>query len=465
MANSSSNHPLSRRAVAAYGAASAPFEMLKAPGLAILPALYAKQYGFSLTAISMIMLVLRLSDAAMDLTVGYLSDRSRSRWGPRKPWLVASIFVFVPAALVLYMPGDNPTLVVFAIGYFFYYLGWAMFDIPYTAWGTELATGYHDRSRLAVSRQLFSTIGLVLVALIPMLPFLASTEMNFEAIGVAACALAFLYPTMIALAVTMAPSGVQVVRKHAESLRESWRAVRGNPPLLLFLAMALLSDLAMGVNGAMAFIFFDTYLGIGASFTLIFVTALLVSLLSLKAWEIVARRTSKRALLLVCLVLGVVHGAAVLLMTPGPLALPVYMGFLTLYYILGTGRDVAMYAMIGDIVDYDTLKTGTNRAGQFTSAWMVFRKLAYALGPVIGLFIAGVAGYDPSAPSNDAVGVLGLKAANGYVPALLLAAAAVFAFRFPLTEARHRIIRRRLEQRAARAARGTDGRQTVGDSS
>jgi Na+/melibiose symporter-like transporter len=215
----------------------------------------------------------------------------------------------------------------------------------------------------------------------------------------------------------------------------------------------------------MAFIFFDTYLGIGASFTLIFVTALLVSLLSLKAWEIVARRTSKRALLLVCLVLGVVHGAAVLLMTPGPLALPVYMGFLTLYYILGTGRDVAMYAMIGDIVDYDTLKTGTNRAGQFTSAWMVFRKLAYALGPVIGLFIAGVAGYDPSAPSNDAVGVLGLKAANGYVPALLLAAAAVFAFRFPLTEARHRIIRRRLEQRAARAARGTDGRQTVGDSS
>ena len=67
MANASSNHPLSRRAVAAYGAASAPFEMLKAPGLAILPALYAKQYGFSLTAISMIMLVLRLSDAAMDL--------------------------------------------------------------------------------------------------------------------------------------------------------------------------------------------------------------------------------------------------------------------------------------------------------------------------------------------------------------------------------------------------------------
>lgn len=460
MANASSSQPLSRRAVAAYGAASAPFEMLKAPGLAILPALYAKQYAFSLTAISLIMLILRLSDAAMDLAVGYLSDRSRSRWGPRKPWLVASIFVFVPAAFVLYVPGENPTLWMFAIGYFFYFLGWAMFDIPYTAWGTELATRYHDRSRLAVSRQLFSNVGLVLVALVPMLPFLASTEMNFEAIGVTAWALAFLYPAMIALAVANAPTGTPAARKRGEGLRETWRAIRGNPPLLLFLGMACLSDLAMGVNGAMAFIFFDTYLGIGASFTVIFVTALLVSLLSLKLWGIVVQRTSKRALLLVCLVLGVVHGASVLFMTPGPLALPIYIGFLTVYYILSVGRDVAMYAMIGDIVDYDTLKTGSNRAGQFTSAWMVFRKLAYALGPVIGLFIAGAAGYDPSAPSNDATAVMGLKAANGYIPALLLAAAAAFAFRFPLTEARHRIIRRRLDQRAARGDTGPKG---VGD--
>ena len=437
--------------------------MLKAPGLAILPALYAKHYGFSLTAISLVMLILRLSDAAMDLAVGYLSDRSRSRWGPRKPWLVGSIFVFVPASFVLYVPGENPTLWLFAIGYFFYYLGWAMFDIPYTAWGTELATSYHDRSRLAVSRQLFTNIGLVIVALIPMLPFLASTEMNFEAIGFAAWMLVFLHPAMIAFAVATTPSGPAMVRMQGESLRETLRAVRGNPPLLLFLGMAGLSDLAMGVNGAMAFIFFDTYLGIGASFTLIFVTALAVSLLSLKLWEIVVRRTSKRALLLMCLVLGVAHGLAVLVMTPGPLALPLYMGYLTLYYILSVGRDVAMYAMIGDIVDYDTLKTGSNRAGQFTSAWMVFRKLAYALGPVLGLFIAGAAGYDPSAPSNDSAGVLGLKAANGYLPALLLAAAAAFAFRFPLTEARHRIIRRRLEQRAVRASRGTARLEGVGD--
>jgi Na+/melibiose symporter-like transporter len=247
-----------------------------------------------------------------------------------------------------------------------------------------------------------------------------------------------------------------------ESVADSLRAIRRSPPLLLFLGMATLSDLAMGVNGAMAFIFFDTYLGIGASFSLIFVTALAVSTLSLKLWEVVVRRTSKRLLLLACLLIGVVHGCLVLWMTPGPFALPIYIGFLTLYYILSAGRDVAMYAMIGDIVDYDTLKTGSNRAGQFTSAWMVFRKLAYALGPVIGLYIAGAAGYDPSASHNGALAVVGLKAANGYIPALLLAAAALLAMRFPLTEQRHRIIRQRLTQRAARASRSTTSTSALG---
>lgn len=454
--------PLPTRTVIAYGAASGPFEMLKAPALAILPALYAKDYGFALTAISFAMLWLRLSDAVMDPLVGYLSDRTRTRWGSRKPWLVASIFVFVPAALSLYVPGEHPTIWQFAIGYFFYYLGWAMFDIPYTAWGTEVATRYEDRSRLAVSRGWFTSVGLLLLSAVPLLPFLPSTEMSFGVLFIAAWGLAILYPVTIIATVVTTPSGAAAAPAAHASLRETMTAIRRNPPLLLFLAMATLADLAMGINGAMAFIFFDTYLGIGASFTAIFMTAIFVSALSLKLWEVVVRRTSKRTLLVTCLVAGVFQGLMVLFMHPGPLALPIYIAFMTLYYILAVGRDVAMYAMVGDIVDYDSLKTGGNRAGQFTSAWMVFRKLTYALGPVIGLFVAGIAGYDPGGQHNDALAIFGLKAANGYLPALLLAIATVVALRFPLTEQRHRVIRRRLEQRATRAVTATSGSASGG---
>jgi Na+/melibiose symporter-like transporter len=443
---------LPTRTVAAYGTAAGVFEMLRAPGLAILPSLYAKDFGFSLTAISFAMLWLRLSDAVMDPLVGYLSDRTRSRWGGRKPWIFASIFVLVPACFVLYSPGEHPTMWQFAVAYFFYFLGWAMFDIPYTAWGTEAATAYDERSRLAVSRGLYSNLGLLLISLLPLLPWLPSTAMTFQVTALIATLLAFLYPAVILFVLAVVPTGATHVDTVHMSLGETLQAIRGNPPLLLFLAMATLADLAMGVFGAMAFIFFDTYLGIGDAFALVFITAIVVSTVSLKAWQIVVERTSKRTLLLVCLVLGVFNGAMIAVIEPGPLALPLYIAFMALYYILMAGRDVAMYAMVGDIVDYDTLKTGGNRAGQFTSAWMVFRKLTYALGPVIGMFIAGVMGYDPSAKQNDALAIFGLKAANGYLPALLLAAAAVVAVRFPITPERHRIIRRLLDQRAAREA-------------
>jgi Na+/melibiose symporter-like transporter len=224
--------------------------------------------------------------------------------------------------------------------------------------------------------------------------------------------------------------------------------------MLLFLCIAFCADLAMGVSGAMFFLLFDSYLGLGASFSLIFITSIAVSTVSLKLWEIVVKRTSKTRLLTICLAGGAIWGLSIALLRPGPYTLPAFMVFLAAYYVFSAGRDVALYATIGDVVDFDSLKTGSDRAGLFSSGWMVLRKLAYAIGPAIGFFVAGMVGYDPSAEQNDALGIFGLKSANGYLPALLLVIAFLLALRFPITPEKHRIIRRRLEQRHARAVGG-----------
>ncbi|MFN5651896.1 MAG: MFS transporter, partial [Actinomycetes bacterium] len=151
---------LSRAAVIGYGAASGPFEMLRGPGVAILPALYAKEFGFALTALSLAMLLLRFSDGLTDVAVGVLSDRTRSRWGPRKPWLLASIPLALLSAWGLFIPGEDPGIWYFAVCYFFFYLAWTFFDIPYTAWSAELSRSYEERSRLSLSRQFWGNIGL-----------------------------------------------------------------------------------------------------------------------------------------------------------------------------------------------------------------------------------------------------------------------------------------------------------------
>jgi Na+/melibiose symporter-like transporter len=435
--------------------------MLRAPGLAILPALYTKEFGLALTAVSLAMLLLRLSDGATDVIVGVLSDRTRSRWGPRKPWLLASIPLAVLSAWGLYVPGESANIWQFAICYFFFYLAWTFFDIPYTAWSAELGRSYEDRSRLALSRQLASNVGLILLSLIPLLPFLPSTEMNFATLQVIFWVVAIAYPLGVLYAFARVPMGEFVPAMQGGGLRETLRAVRGNAPLQIFLAIAFFSDLALGIGGAMFFLFLDTYLGIGASFSLIFITAIATSTLALKLWQMLLARSSKRVLLIASTGGLVACGVFIFVLSPGAWALPAYVVYMSLFYVLSVGREVALYAVIGDIVDYGELRTGANRAGQFTSAWMVIRKLNYAIGPAIGFFVAGIAGYDPASARNDATGILGLKAANGYLPALLFAIATILALRFPLTPERQRIISRRLEQRATRSARAPAGPPAV----
>lgn len=444
--------PLSRAAVIGYGVPSGPFEMLRGPGLAILPALYTKDFGFALTAVSLAMLLLRLSDGATDVIVGVLSDRTRTRWGPRKLWLVLSIPLALGSAWGLYVPGESPSIWQFSLCYFFFFLAWTFFDIPYTAWSAELGRTYEDRSRLSLSRQFSGNIGLILLALVPLLPFLPSTSMDFNALEVMFWVIAIAYPACVLYAVLRVPTGEFVPSVPRFEVKELLSAIKGNGPLQIFLGIAFLSDLALGVGGAMFFLFLDTYLGIGESFSVIFITAIVVSTVALKPWQMLIRRTSKKVLMVASTGGMVVWGLLIALLTPGEWALAAYIAYMSLYYVLAAGRDVALYAMLGDIVDYGELNTRTNRAGQFTSAWMVIRKLTYALGPGIGFLVAGLAGYDAAATENDATAILGLKAANGYLPALLLAVATWLALRYPLTPRKQRIISRRLEQRRQRAS-------------
>lgn len=452
--NSADTGRLLSRHIIGYGAVAGPYEMLRAPALAILPALYAKEFGWAMVTISFAMLFLRFSDGASDLAVGYLSDRTRSRWGRRKPWLVGSIFVAIPAAYGLYVPGESANLWTFFICYFFLYISWSMFEVPYTAWSAELSGRYEDRSRLALSRGLGQNVGLFLLTLLPLLPFLPTTEMNFAALNVAFWVILVVYPLGIIYAVALIPDGsMTAVQQKKLGFRETFQAIRANRPLSLFLAVAFLSDFATGCLTALFFLFFDTYLGVGAAFSLIFLTAIGVSTVSLRLWQILLNRSSKKGVLIASISGGVVHGAAIYFLEPGPHALAVFIVYLSVFYILNVARDVALYATFGDIVDYDMLKTGANRSGQYSSAWMVLRKIALATAPAFAFFIAGAAGYDPSAEVQTQSATFALKAANGYLPALFLLLALVPALFFPLSRAKHEVIRKRLEQRQARSDR------------
>ena len=138
-----------------------------------LPAVYAGKdgYGLSLAAVGFVLMLTRFSDVVTDPLIGFISDRTRTRWGRRKPF----IFIGTPVyALGIWLLFINPIEfrevtwlgLEFNIGYpylFFslalVYLGATIKDLPYRAWGAELSSNYNERTIITSWREAFGVTG------------------------------------------------------------------------------------------------------------------------------------------------------------------------------------------------------------------------------------------------------------------------------------------------------------------
>ena len=99
---------LSARRLAVFAAMGMPLTAVEAPLSTYVPPLYASAFGFNLATIGAIFLAARLWDAIIDPAIGLLSDRSRSRWGRRRPWIAAGAVIFAMGAVPVFVPLRPP---------------------------------------------------------------------------------------------------------------------------------------------------------------------------------------------------------------------------------------------------------------------------------------------------------------------------------------------------------------------
>ena len=153
--------------LAAFSLISVPIAAAGLPLAVYLPAFYAQQEGLGLTIVGLVFLIGRLWDALSDPLIGVLSDRTRTRFGRRRPWIAAGGVLFALAAWALFLPPRHPSPLYLGAGLFVFYLGWTMIQIPLSAWSGSLATRYHERSRIITYVQSSAAAGLLLVLVIP----------------------------------------------------------------------------------------------------------------------------------------------------------------------------------------------------------------------------------------------------------------------------------------------------------
>ena len=147
-----------------YGSLSLPIAMLGYPLGAYIPRLYSTEMGISLTMIGLVITAAAIFDAITDPLMGHFSDRWRTRWGRRRPWMVLGIPLWLFAVYMLLNPSVGITVVYLAFFYVFMRGASTIFGLPYAAWGVELSSDYHSRTMIQSAREKYVLAGLILSA-------------------------------------------------------------------------------------------------------------------------------------------------------------------------------------------------------------------------------------------------------------------------------------------------------------
>jgi Na+/melibiose symporter-like transporter len=432
------------RTLVLFGLLNLPLSMLMSPTAAILPNFYLEYTGITVAAMATATLVARLFDGLTDPVIGLLSDRS----GRRKPWMLGGAALVVVGVWFLFNPQGDAGLDYLLGWYLVVTLGWTLVEIPHTAMAAELSDDYHERSRIALWRQILGFAGGVLFMASPMLLVKGTTEFTPEVLSALSVVIVVALPLFVSLMTVTVPEPPRHIQTRRVSPKDLWFALKHNAPLQYFLTTQVLFGLATGAVSSLFVIYASHHLGLQDKIPHIAMPMTLAMALGLPLWLRVMRRVEKHRAWAVAALGMVVTLLAALLIEPGqPALLPMVAVMSCFGFFLGLSS-IALPSLMADIVDYDLWKNRKNRAGIFFAFQALVTKLNQGVGGAIALAIIGLFGFDAKqALTGQAVAGLQL----GFVvwPCLLLLSMIVLAWRYPLDRRAHRVLQKRLTGRQA----------------
>lgn len=455
MKSSVVNQKVSAGTIAAYAAPMVPIWMLHTPALSILPGLYATVSGIDLAVIGAILVTSRILDGITDPLIGYLSDSTRTAIGRRKPWIIAGGLLCIVGVWFWFRPSSDTGALYFFLASVTVYIGWTMVEIPHGAWLSEMSSDYGERSHISGFRTTAIYLGYVIFWLGPFLPIFATTEITPEVTTFLSYVVIVLIIITMTWAVLKVPAG-NVRNSEAPNLKVAMIGLIANKPLRLYAVIILASWLASGMVAGLYFFFISTYLAIPEKFGHIGLAVAVIGFLSASIWGWAGAKLGKHRMLAICNLSTVITLVAMGLIRPGPSAFLAMLVIFSLSALFSAGSTVAYYALMADVVDYDTLITKRNNAGNYYALITLFQKVGLGVGAGTALIISSLFGFDAEG-HNEGAALAGFFVAFLGVPIALNLLATVLAVNFPINRRRHQIIRKRLDQRASQvpgAARG-----------
>jgi len=385
-------------------------------------------------------MIVRVLDIAFDPLIGAGMDRTRTRFGRYRPWLLVGAPMIMAGMLMLFTAeaGVGPLFLSFWL--IVAYAGWSAFGLAQLALAADASPDYHERSRIYAWWQFAFMLGMVATMLIPKLLALVGRPEQQLAMTMMAWFVVIITPLVAAFTFTNIRERKVPVAQHASRLRDYLKlAVRKDVRIVL--AGELLLGLAAGTTTTLALFFFVLAKGIAPEDVgLILIGQFLVALCVMPLWTRIARHLDKhRALSLAAVGSGAVQ-IPLYLMPVGnlPMAIAVF-ALVGLFY-----GAIAMLprAMVADCADVHRFDTGQDSTGLMFALLIGTWKIGQALAVGLLFSLLDWIGFRPMLDAvNSPDALLRLQWLYCFLPLALSLAAAALMLRYPLTSRRHAEIR------------------------
>ena len=401
-------------------------------------------------------LIGKVWDAVTDPVMGNVTDRTQSRFGAKRFYILIGSFISAITFILMWVPLPQAEM---GLKYIFYMLMYMLFStgftivmVPYNALLPDMVDDYTLRGRFTSVRMAFSAFGNIIAALLSTLIITDNTDSSRYLI------VALIFGIIFCIAILLTFFGTWEKQKPVlkvslkESFVQSFTAYKSRA-FRLFIAIFIFGQAATDFVTGLAVYYVDETLNAygGGRFTYLMGVILISQFIGMLIFNPIMAKTNKKMPILIGFPVRIAATLAMLAFSHEGASFPVILG---LTFIIGlgmAGSSTTIYAILADMADVDELITSINRPGVCSGMATFIRKICAGLSVFIIGVLLSMVGYDETIASAGARQAAATQSGIAYiyifVPILLCVVTIFFTAKFPMNKEEFSVIRREIARR------------------
>ena len=400
--------------------------------------------GMSPALAGAIFMIGRAWDAFTDPAMGLISDRTRTKWGRRRPYFLFAALPLLIAYSFLWQEVDlnEPlTFIYYTLLYMVFMTVMTMYHVPYVSMITEFSTDYMERTSINNFRIFFQLFFGLLAAVVPKI---IADNSSFSTMAL--CVGIFIFIVAL-IQFTVTKESPVTAKFEKISFKAEFSSVFSNRAMRYLLFIYVGSYAAANVIEGFVIYYMKYYLNREVDMSILFVIVIGAGILSIPIWMKMTERIGKKHALIYGLVIWVVGQLGWLIVAPTS---PTYLVYI-IGIVVGVGYGVAHvlpWAMLPDVVDLDEINTGKKREGIYSGIMTFFMKLANSIAIFLVGLILQFSGYVANEVQSETTMTV-IKWTMVLAPGIFVIMALIATILYPYSREDHEKFRKQIEERAS----------------